>query len=153
MKGNDGQIPNVRVVRVHEYGLHSWRGKSAYITKRLREPSPPPPTGHVQGVIADSSGQQFQVLSKGLLQLKSAMRQQQADVEALSHTERTGASGGEDGEAGSMESHAPAAAAAAAAEDPWLTERDAEGGAITYSFDAEEGGLSDSKQQKPGYKM
>jgi hypothetical protein len=107
----------------------------------------------VQGVIADSSGQQFQVLSKGLLQLKSAMRQQQADVEALSHTERTGASGGEDGEAGSMESHAPAAAAAAAAEDPWLTERDAEGGAITYSFDAEEGGLSDSKQQKPGYKM
>jgi hypothetical protein len=114
---------------------------------------PPHPTGHVQGVIADSSGQQFQVLSKGLLQLKSAMRQQQADVEALSHTERTGASGGEDGEAGSMESHAPAAAAAAAAEDPWLTERDAEGGAITYSFDAEEGGLSDSKQQKPGYKM
>ena len=36
-----------------------------------------------QGVIADSSGQQFQVLSKGLLQLKSAVREQEAELASL----------------------------------------------------------------------
>jgi len=34
-------------------------------------------------VIADSSGQQFQVLSKGLLQLKSAVREQEAELASL----------------------------------------------------------------------
>jgi hypothetical protein len=71
--------------------------------------------------MADSSGQQFQVLSKGLLQLKSAVREQEAELASLveEHVREWAAEHGEgdkeaagaaaEQEAGGMESQVAAA--------------------------------------------